>query len=236
MKNRISLSLLATIFILVGIYIYLDNRVKQSQITYSLTDNAREYTDYDVVRCGTPALEYAFVDTYIDNNFEIYFHVITWKDLFKSSEIDWDANYTGATDIRKTTFQELLVMVKEDCAQFKEPSGNLNDETLNWSHSKFEPELPKSRKKIESEQKEEADYIRGAIDEFSADQKKLLADWYGNWRKMSDAEIIKWYYAIEDEANEEFLEKFWPEGAPTLEPDPFLENFKSDGEGFTIEF
>jgi hypothetical protein len=94
----------------------------------------------------------AFVDetkNRYDNNqeFSIDFHYV--DDIYNISENNWTDNYIGSTDIKNTTFLELLKMVKEDCSQFQK---NKEEGEITWGYRKAEPQkerTPKEQKRYD---------------------------------------------------------------------------------------
>lgn len=174
-----------------------DLLVKKSQAEYSLTDNSRQYISYDVIRCNLLSLEYVFVDTYKDNHFEIYFHKIKFKNLFSPNKINWDDNYIGGTDIKNTTFPELVKMVKKDCSQFQEDYNNPDPNGIDWGYREAEPPAPP--KTLEEISEEEYGNRLNSIkamkiqynELFTDLQKEKFAEFYGDINSMTDDEIYE---------------------------------------------
>lgn len=91
-----------------------------------------------LIRCNSKFLEPEFAYIFFTGDEgHVSFDSLN-KVIWKAE--DWDNSYTGGTTIYKTTFDELIKMVKEDCSQFQESKGDWRkDETINWSYSPYTP-------------------------------------------------------------------------------------------------
>ena len=146
------LPVIIIIFLLSGyFYFYNSVRIPNSIATKKLAIKFPDkYEQYTTIKCNFVDLinpEYAFVAKRPERDYEIFFFKIKTRNLF-SKEIH--LNYTGGTDIKNTTFPELVEMVKEDCYQFQEDFDAENPETqIDWGYREADsPEPPKTDEEL----------------------------------------------------------------------------------------
>jgi hypothetical protein len=88
-------------------------------------DFPNKFKNKEIVKCDLFDIfspKYAFVGEYNDelNSKKIFFYKIKKESIFSNQNLTDD--YIGGTDIKNTTFPELLKMVKKDCSQFQKSS------------------------------------------------------------------------------------------------------------------
>ena len=210
------------------------------------TEASLAIKQFEIVQCKFSLFnpEYAFVahKQYSNDNGEVeweflraYFYNFGRTNLFSSS---WLMNYVGSVDIDNATFAEFVNMLGEDCTQFLEINSDRPDEDIDWIYSPYEPEPEKTAEQVESERLEdEAAYaaeIRGVIAAISDDQRKQLEEKYGNWRGMTDEEIVEWGDRIEKEDSEGLKEIIGT--IEYVDPNPLFESYTIIEEGERFEF
>lgn len=183
MKKRafkiFTLAILVLIIIFLSLFLLQTTLLKRSLTNKWLTANETEFKGYDFVRCNWNLFkpEVAFVDDYIllgdIRGLEIHFY--TQKNLFDFARESWsESNWTGGTDVKNTTFPELVKMVKKDCEQFRQGyldyTGyeNLSEQekedkyyeieakNLGWTYTPYTPEPSEPELSSEEKVKKEA--------------------------------------------------------------------------------
>ena len=113
--------------------------------------------------------------------------------MLNISENNWGKNGVGATDIKNTTFPELVKMVKEDCGQFQDGYDNPDPDGPAWTYSKAEI--------IE----EQAESIR--LYSFrNVRYMDIFKEIYGDMSTMTDEELVALKTRITREGMDEHVE------------------------------
>jgi len=194
--KKISIAAILTISIVFVLFSIQNYLAKKSLVKYIFSYNTDNLLNYATVRCNLNIFkpEFAFIDKENNKytgktNLSIDFHYV--EDIFNIKGNDWTRYYLGSTDIKNTTFSELVKMVKEDCKQFKKSVGGFHDKTINWSYSK-----PSTKKEVN---KEIIQNIKIEFQDYPDKVRDLFIKKYGNIESMSDAEILEVNKKIKDE-------------------------------------
>jgi hypothetical protein len=202
MKKRILKFLIILPFglliVLTFIFLLQTSLLKRSLENKWLTAKETEFNGYEFVRCNWSIFEpkVAFVDDYIllgdIKGLEVHFY--TQKNLFDFSRDSWsESHYTGGTDVKNTTFKELVKMVKENCSQFQkgyldytgyehlseqekdDRYWEIAGKNLQWTYSEYKPEPPEPALSVEDKKfKEEwEEKMRKRYEENSKNYKKI---------------------------------------------------------------
>lgn len=134
------LSILSLILVYFVVFV-IQNYYLSKSIEYRwLSSKSTKLLSYDTVRCNWNIFkpEIAFVDESVVldkfREMEIFFYKP--KKLFSQTQQEWEDSYVGGTDIKNTTFPQLLAMVKDDCYQFQKDYDNpkVNEGGIDWGY------------------------------------------------------------------------------------------------------
>ncbi len=200
MNNKIKLSIIGIILILLIVILYqifVFSSVRQILYDYNTSGKNQIVHDsiknYDSIMCqfGILDTKYSLI-TYSkyekDREYlTIGFYSLSRPNLFSTN---WQAEYTGGTTIKNTTFPELVKMVKEDCSQFQGGFVNEDPNGIGWTYTRAQTKA------------EKADDIR----RYSLGKENLSPSFrmkYGDIDEMTDDEVI----ALKKKIDEEGLDR-----------------------------
>jgi len=160
------------------------------------------FKNYEIVNCNFNLKnpEHAFVSfqhyIYPEDNSEMKFWRVDFYDLSRTNifSLNWNIQRTGGTDIKNTTFPELVKMVKEDCGQFQKSKGNHDDPSINWSYSEYTPEpvLSPEAQAVQDKLRLISD-VRLEISWLTKEEQKYVEEKYGITIYSDGDEIYEWW-------------------------------------------
>jgi len=155
----ILITLILSLLVYTGIYFIQNKTMKNSFIKfYGLEKYTEKSKPYSFQGCNLNIFNPEFA--YLTGRTRILIVFYKPKSLFNPSEVEWKKSYIGSTEVKNTTFPQLLKMVKEDCEQFKKSKGERTDKTINWSYGKYKSLKEKTPEELEKEKKEEGEIER----------------------------------------------------------------------------
>ena len=170
--------------------IKIPNAIATKKLAIKFPD---KYEEYKAIKCDLFDFinpEYTFIAKRPERDYELFFFNIKTSNIF-SKEIILD--YIGGSDIKNTTFSQLLKLVKQDCSQFQKSKGNYTDKTINWSYSKYIPEpvlTPEEQK--EKDRKDLVDELKMELEWYDEEELQYVKETYGITKRSMDSEFLEW--------------------------------------------
>lgn len=202
-----SILLVALIAILIIMPVFNIKNTMIEHDVYSESKKVQEaFQNYDAIECKFGLLnpEYAFVShlhyVYPERNIDTVTLRIDFYNLNRPNILSrkWNIQRTGGTDVKNTTFPELVKMVKEDCSQFQQ--GGRQGE-MEWIYSPAPTQEETDKDKIER--------LDDRFSGYGDETKKAFIEVYGDIAQMSDKEKILLFDRIETEGLEASVDKTW---------------------------
>lgn len=227
MKKSIKISIYTCVsLILLALFqiIYTYSKIDNALIDYRIFSQSEKIQkiikDYEVVECKfslfKPQYSIVAFKHYPENDRKTY--DIALYEPFRPHifSANWQIEYVGGTDIRNTTFPELVDMAKENCEQFQDDYYNDNENGINWGYREAEPS--KSQEIIDWKKKGEILSIKKSLKTFDKSTQDLIRKKHGDWEDLNDDELLEFAKGV---GNDEEIQRIINPYAFDDSPDKF---------------